>query len=402
MTRVLVVGASTRAAAESAAHAGFDVTALDGYADRDQHPAVRALSITRDCSAQPTASALARAARGIDCDAVVYLSPFENHPRAVATLAAGRALWGNSPETLRRVRDPLTLAAAFRRNGFAVPRLLNPNDPNAPSRWVLKPFRSGGGNQVRAWQGGAIPRGCYVQEQIDGTPGSLVFVAAAGKSIPLGFSRQLVGDPVFGAAGRRYCGSIIASVDDEQFSFGDKLLHAAIALAECMASELRVSGLNGIDFVARDGVPYPVEVNPRWSSSMEVAEALLDATFISVHADACTRGTLPAFNLVAALRQTFAIGKAVVYARHVSSVGDTSTWLHHPTLRDVPQSGERFRVGQPVCTVMATGRSSSDCYRALADAASRVYKSMTSCRDQAVAGSPKPPMGGEGGGRIPV
>ena len=45
---VLIVGVSTRAAAESAARAGFDVIALDAYADLDQHPSVRALSLPRD------------------------------------------------------------------------------------------------------------------------------------------------------------------------------------------------------------------------------------------------------------------------------------------------------------------------------------------------------------------
>ena len=98
-----VCGTSTRAAAESAAHAGFRVTALDGYADLDQHSAVRALSMPRDFGRDATARAMARASRTIDCDAVAYLSPFENHPRAVSALAAGRALWGNPPDVLRRV-----------------------------------------------------------------------------------------------------------------------------------------------------------------------------------------------------------------------------------------------------------------------------------------------------------
>jgi len=97
MKRVLIVGVSTRAAAESAARAGFDVTALDAYADLDQHPSVRALSLPRDFKLHPTAPAGARAARTIESDAVAYLSSFENHPRAVAMLAAGRTLWETRP-----------------------------------------------------------------------------------------------------------------------------------------------------------------------------------------------------------------------------------------------------------------------------------------------------------------
>src|SRR5438067_674295 len=88
---VIIAGVSTRAAAESAALAGFEVTALDAFADLDQHPAVRAQAIYGPF----TAAAAARAARGLEADAVAYLSNFENHSRAIESLARGRALWGN-------------------------------------------------------------------------------------------------------------------------------------------------------------------------------------------------------------------------------------------------------------------------------------------------------------------
>src|SRR4030095_5614913 len=59
---VLIVGVSTRAAAESAARAGFRVTSIDAFADLDQHPSVRALSMTRDFGRRFTPAAVARAA----------------------------------------------------------------------------------------------------------------------------------------------------------------------------------------------------------------------------------------------------------------------------------------------------------------------------------------------------
>ena len=90
--RVLIAGVSTRAAAESAARAGFDVTAIDAFADLDQHPAVRAHGLPGPF----TARAAAEAARSIECDAVAYLSNFENHPAAVRLLTANRRLWHHS------------------------------------------------------------------------------------------------------------------------------------------------------------------------------------------------------------------------------------------------------------------------------------------------------------------
>jgi uncharacterized protein len=374
MDHVLICGTSTRAAAASAARAGFRVTALDAFADRDQQPSVHALSTSRDFATGSTAPAMARAAASLDADAVVYLSPFENHPRAVATLAAGRTLWGNSPETLRRVRDPFQLAAVLRRNGFAVPRIANdPNDPNDPNDWIVKPFRSGGGNRIRPWSGTRIPRTSYLQERIDGTPGSIVFAASGGHSLPLGFSRQLVGDSNFGGDGHRYCGSILARLDDPQFARGQVLFEVAAAQARCVASEFGLVGINGLDFVARDGIPYPIEVNPRWSASVEVAERAFENNFFQAHAAACRAGALPAFDCRDWRSRTAAVGKAIVYAKRACSAGDTDSWLHDPILRDVPRSGERFKAGQPVCSVFATAADSRACYRALVNRAEQVY-----------------------------
>src|SRR3954471_3372008 len=115
--RLLMAGASTRAAAESAARAGFDVTAIDAYAALDHPPSVHALSLPRDFGVRFSAAGAARASHTIACDAVAYLSSFENHPRAVETLTTGRTLLGNAPDVLRRVRNPADVASALLARG---------------------------------------------------------------------------------------------------------------------------------------------------------------------------------------------------------------------------------------------------------------------------------------------
>jgi predicted ATP-grasp superfamily ATP-dependent carboligase len=379
---VLICGTSTRAAAESAARAGFTVAAIDAFADLDQHPAVRALSIRRDFGRPPTASAMARIARTLDADAVAYLSSFENDPRAVAALADGRALWGNSADVLRRVRDPVLLARTLRQRGFAVPEVRlppsplhvnDPNDPNDPNAWLLKPLRSGGGRRMRTWSGGRMPRGRYLQQVVDGTPGSVVFAAAGGRGVPLGVSRQLVGDAAFGAAGYRYCGSILAPPHDPPWPRGAALVDRACALADAAAEAFGLVGVNGLDFIGRDGVPYPIEVNPRWCASMELVEQAYGVSVFGAHAGASARGVLPRFDLRSGSRQAGAAGKAIVFARRAVVMGDTRPWLADPTVRDVPHPGERIRAGDPICTVFAAGRDAAECYAALVDRATRVY-----------------------------
>jgi uncharacterized protein len=383
MTRVLVAGVSTRAAADSAARAGFDVTTIDGYADRDQHPAVRALSVRRELGLEFTAENACAAALREPCDAVVYLSNFENHPEAVATLTGGRTLWGNPPGVLRQVRNPFTVAATFRRHGIAVPNVSNvsndsnvsnvSNDSNDSSAWLLKPFSSGGGHGVRdARASRVLPEGFYRQQKVAGTPGSIVFVAAAGKAAPLGLSRQLIGDPRFGAAGYRYCGSIIAPVHDRQFQNGSALTTAARDLAAIAAAEFELVGLNGIDFIARAGRAYPIEINPRWSASMELFERAFGVTLFATHAAACTDGVLS----TTPGEHARARGKAIVFARESCVVGNTDSWLANDDIRDIPHTGDPIAAGSPVCTVFAEAADSAACEAALAVRAERIYVDM--------------------------
>ena len=394
LRRVLVAGVSTRAAAESAARAGFVVTAIDAFGDLDQYVSVRGLSLPRDFGVRFNARAAARVARNIECEAVAYTSSFENHPEAVGLLTDGRVLLGNGPAVLRRVRDPELVTRALRQRGHLVPAVrgqlaaeerrdpiahAQPMPPERGShRWLVKPRNSGGGARVHQWhQGARVPRGSYLQELVDGTPGSVVFVTAGGRAVPLGLSRQLVGEQMFGAAGYQYCGSILAAAGDPQFSRDHALVQASGALAQAVAEEFGVVGVNGIDFIARDGVPYAVEINPRWSGSMELVERVYGLSVFGVHAAACARGALPDFDYAEARRGVGALGKAIVFARRDVTVGDTHAWLDDASVRDIPQPGERVLAGGPICTVFAAGRDSVRCYAALVRRAERACAKFT-------------------------
>ena len=391
MKRVLIAGVSTRAAAESAARAGFAVTGLDAFADLDQHPSVHALSVTRDFGLRLSPGTTARIVQTINSDAVAYLSPFENHPPMVQSMASGRALWGNPPATLRRVRDPFLLADTFSRHGFAVPGIRpngpnesnDSNDPNAS--WLLKPRASGGGRGVEPWTPGAtVPRRSVLQERIDGTPGSIVFAAARGQAVPIGFSRQLVGVAAFGATGYRYCGSIMSAVSDPQFEREQEVFAMARAMADVATKEFGLVGLNGIDFVARDGVAFPLEVNPRWSASMELVERGYGLSVFGAHASACTGYLLP-FDVEHARRQRGATGKAIVFARRDVVAGATRRWLDQPDVRDIPRPGDRIRAGEPVCTVFADAPDAASCETALIARAAHVYADLERWSDDSRA-----------------
>jgi predicted ATP-grasp superfamily ATP-dependent carboligase len=132
-------------------------------------------------------------------------------------------------------------------------------------------------------------------------------------------------------------------------------------LANEITRQFGLVGLNGIDLIVRNEVPYLIEVNPRWCSSMELVERCYGLSMFGVHATACVDGTLPDFDLARARRVQAAIGKAIVFARQEFSVGDTQCWLGDRTIRDVPKPGEPMAAGQPICTVLADGHGREQC-----------------------------------------
>jgi predicted ATP-grasp superfamily ATP-dependent carboligase len=155
------------------------------------------------------------------------------------------------------------------------------------------------------------------------------------------------------------------------FDRQDHLLDGARALAEAVTQEFGLVGLNGIDFIARRGMPYPIEVNPRYSASMELVERATGLSLFELHGAAC-RGVLPA--KLPAARDV--AGKAIVFAQRDVTVGDSLRWTADGDLADVPHPGERIQAGHPICTVFATGTDASACIQHLSVGADRIYRTI--------------------------
>jgi uncharacterized protein len=369
---VLIVGVSARACAESAARAGYRVSSVDAFGDLDLRAVADVVALRRDTGMPFSPAAAAAAAGRVAARHVAYTSNFENDPQAVAALARGRRLLGNPPAVLEQVRNPIVLMRALRARGVPVPatRASAPVSGADGRRWLLKPRRSGGGHGTRPWRRGRrVPRGAYLQERIDGVPGSIVFAADGRRSVPLGLSRQLVGERAFGARGFRYCGSLLASGGAPLFECQEDLLERAAALAAAVTEAFGLRGLNGVDFIARAGVPLPIEVNPRWSASMELVERATGASLFRLHAAACA-GRLPR---APRPRDARVRGKAIVFARHTIVVPGAARWAS-PAVADVPRPGERIGRGHPVCTVLADAADGVRCHRALVAAAAAIYR----------------------------
>ena len=366
MTRVLIAGVSTRGLAESAARAGNEVVAIDGFGDLDLRVHARTVTVTRVNGRFSIPTALA-VAREVPRDVTCYVASFENHPKAIEALARASPVWGNAPDVLARVRDPEQLARALAARGLPTPavRRAVPTG-NAGRRWLVKPRASGGGSGIVAWRGERVPARSYLQERVVGIPGSVVFAADGRRAVVLGISRALAGRPAFGATGFKYCGSILLDPEEPLFEYAGRL-------AAALTAEFGLVGMNGVDFVAAHGVPLAIEVNPRYTASMELVERAYGLSIFETHARACA-GSLPEFSVPRRDAQTW--GKAVVYARRGVTPSDTEHWLAEPDLRDVPVAGEPIALGHPICTIFARERGPERCLVALGRRAADMYRTL--------------------------
>lgn len=355
---LIAIGASSRALAESCLRAGYDPIALDLFADTDLRARCRAMRVPRDRFPHGLPELVA----ALPAAPVVWTGALENHSPVLAAIGASRRLYGTPPGALSEARDPQRLRASLRSAKLCAPQLAGPGDALDPrKRWLVKPLAGAGGLGIRFATERRVPVEHYGQEFVPGTPASIVAIAVPQRStLVLGGTRQLIGTPWLGAGGFRYAGSVGPLAFDR--SLAERLERAAVAVAR----DFEIAGLFGLDFViAPDGEPWFVELNPRYTASVEVIERATGEALIAKHV-ACFDETgnvasqcLAPLSCASAAR---AWGKAILWADRPRRVrvrllpelalgGELEPGF---ALADVPAPGEAIQEGYPIATVLVS------------------------------------------------
>jgi len=122
-----------------------------------------------------------------------------------------------------------------------------------------------------------------------------------------------------------------------------------------------------------------IEVNPRWTAAVELAERAWETSLFTTHVAACEgRLEAPQRSPVGGV-----FGKAVVFASVDGTAPDTDAWLADPDVRDVPSAGSTLPRGEPICTVFAHAHDAAQCHAALEERAARIVRAATQPADQA-------------------
>jgi predicted ATP-grasp superfamily ATP-dependent carboligase len=353
---LLLFGASTRAAAFSALRAGLRPWCCDLFADAD---------LQARC---PVTRLRGRYPHGfldvIDRDLPgpwMYTGGLENWPALVDRMARRRRLWGNDGETLWRIRSPREWTHALKAAGLPAPDIcLSLPGQQASGLWLLKPKRGAGGVKIRFWtHAKALGKDFFLQEYIEGESWAALFAAIDGQAALLGVTRQLVGEPWLHAAAFHYCGSV------GPLSLGPALRRRLELLGNVLARSFSLRGLFGVDGVVRGDDFYPVEINPRYTASVEVLECATGLSAIGWHRQAFAPTAPPARPAL----PSRIVGKAILFAREGLTFPSDGPWrstetdplCQTPRYADIPHAGERIEAGRPVLTCFAQAESLPAC-----------------------------------------
>ena len=355
---VLVAGASARAAAQSAVRASLRPCAVDIFCDED----LLACCPAERCLDYP--EGLARIAADMPQSPWLYTGAIENHPDLIDRISGRRPLWGNSAAVVARVRDPMQITGALHSAGLAAPRCTRSSSAlPADGSWLRKPLQSAGGTRISPWLGKTTKQSdrgnWYFQERVEGIPIGVIYVAADRRATLLGVTRQLIGVEWVRARGFQYAGSI------GPVCLSDRLSDELERIGFVLSNEFHLRGLFGVDAIISRGRIWPVEVNPRYTASVEVLERALRIHALQWHADACQTGTLP--GPIKPYADECA-GKVVLYARRsltvhcgfpafVATQNSASDW---PTVADIPSVGSSIACGKPVVTLMAAAATATE------------------------------------------
>lgn len=376
--RLILIGASVRAAAFSALRAGFVPWCVDLFADRDLRARCEARRLRGEYPA-----GFDEAMEDAPDAPWMYTGGLENAPALVDRLAGRRGLLGNGGSVLRCVRRPELLVEVARSVGLPAPRV---GTETVMGRWLVKPRGGAGGLGIRFAAGttAANTERFYLQEYVEGTAVSAVYVGHARGAELVGVTRQLVGESFLRAEGFLYCGSV------GPLPVKAELRCRLTRLGEVLVEASGMRGVFGVDGILRAGEFWPVEVNPRYPASVEVLEHALGVRVIQRHWEAVTGGggSLAEGEGAGAPRNggdevgQGVIGRAVLYARETLTISESDLWREDargerpveelPQFADLPGVGERIEVGHPVLTYFVRGGDEAECQALLEERAARI------------------------------
>ena len=411
---ICFMGASCRAAAQSAARAGCTrILAWDDFLDADLLEIAQAESLADFPEDSPQGLA---ELQGIP---LVLCGGMENRPDFIQRRIDRGMLCGVTGDMLRQLRSLVSWQRWASESRIGWPTTVQDlSDPRLDSvrseSWMLKPVGRAGGVHVRAIAslegldrvanlgldpGSLTSNLWYLQEYVPGISIGVSYCTGSNgntgsnwntqsseppKTRIVGIARSILSEELDAPLPWIYRGSLAP------YSVSPSVRASLERFATTVAQSTGIRGLWQADFqIDPNGQLWLLEINPRWSASMELHELLQGYSWITEHVRILCDGaskSVPSPGSPAGQQ----VAKGIVYAPHemhlsVAQVDRLGRSGWHGTLReletaefrlaDIPQSdplGVDFAEGMPIVTVLVAGEKNADLLEKIRQARSTV------------------------------
>ncbi|NKB39247.1 MAG: ATP-grasp domain-containing protein [Gammaproteobacteria bacterium] len=339
---LIIVGASARAACFSARRAGFTPYWIDQFGDFDLQSEFTGQLVEPDSYPQGLVDCMKNTAEL----PFIYTGALESHLSVLEILEQQRPLLGNSTKVCRAIRNPQRLQDCYAAAGIAHPEVSRTTVETGS--WLRKPLHGAGGRDIQSYQSKQeVGDDYYLQGFIEGESRAGVFLGNGQEACLIGVSRQLIGETFLNAAAYAYCGSIgpLQIAEEERVQWQ--------SIGSALTKNFSLKGLFCVDGICRDGRIYPIEINPRYSASVEILEPSLSFPLLLAHRQAC-EGELPrALSRVSAMR-----AKAYLFAGDELRCPDDLNLIYSSSgagtiTADIPLPGSSIHKGYPLMTIIA-------------------------------------------------
>lgn len=362
---LLIIAISARPFVDAAKQAGYVVTAIDAFADKQTIELAETTLVVNYDKCGFNADELMCAIGQLDASqylGFVYGSGFEAQPKLLQEIANIIPLIGNSATTVQAVKTASIFFPALDFHNIAYPKIYNKLPTKFSARY-LKKFAGGcGGTHIKIVTNDSDVLGDnhYYQQQVDGHSVSLLFVANSRYIELIGFNEQWLNPDV--TTPFRYGGAV--SNIDLPLVIQQQLIYAA----EVLTREFGLLGLNSLDVIVRDDTVYILEVNPRLSATFDLYSSDLyqsvDDNIMVMHLRASLEAEKFQLNSVKKTIQknTLSTAHAVVYAREdkiVDTLFEWPNWVVDTPFCDGLDEDIHFLAGEPVCSVFAHAKDAA-------------------------------------------
>jgi predicted ATP-grasp superfamily ATP-dependent carboligase len=202
----------------------------------------------------------------------------------------------------------------------------------------------------------------FLQEIIHGVDISTSVISNGYEAQTILVNQQLIGNEFLGQVETYgYCGNIAPNPNMDQL-----VIENLKEISENIIMGLGLIGSNGVDMIYKDANIHVIEVNPRLQGTFEVTEASLNINMAETHITACNGSIMPIPK-----PSKFAV-KMVVFAKSRSLVGN----LEMEGIHDIPAKKVIIEKGEPVATVLSSGKVLEETIFASKNIVGTVYQNL--------------------------